>query len=281
MPRQTLFDHPKFQRLCYILQLPEPYVLGHLEYIWRVGYQKGDPVIGDELDVEINAKWQGERGVLVSALLETRFIDRQADGKLAIHDLDHHAPDYVKARARMEQYRKRCRNTVTPEYHSRRSLMSSENGYVTDSEPLRNGYHSPVKDSEGKKDKEEQEQRFNSFWEAYPNKKAKAAARKAWDKLRVDDALLALILTALQKHKQQPAWTKDGGAYIPHPATWLNGRRWEDDLSEPLAGPAGHPGTSNEEVAARILRKRQEGSQGPANGIPKLGDLFKAEQPHE
>jgi hypothetical protein len=27
-------------------------------------------------------------------------------------------------------------------------------------------------------------------------------------------------------------WTKDGGQFIPHPATWLNQKRWED---EPMA----------------------------------------------
>ena len=29
-------------------------------------------------------------------------------------------------------------------------------------------------------------------------------------------------------------WTKDGGQFIPHAATWLNGKRWEDEL--PAAG---------------------------------------------
>ncbi|MNH08813.1 hypothetical protein D3C79_682460 [compost metagenome] len=31
-------------------------------------------------------------------------------------------------------------------------------------------------------------------------------------------------------------WTKDGGQFIPHAATWLNGKRWEDEL--PTAGAA-------------------------------------------
>ena len=42
------------------------------------------------------------------------------------------------------------------------------------------------------------------------------------------------VLAALEWQVQQPAWTKDGGAYIPHPATWLNGARWEDQPVSPL-----------------------------------------------
>lgn len=30
-------------------------------------------------------------------------------------------------------------------------------------------------------------------------------------------------------------WTKDGGQYIPHAATWLNGKRWEDELPQPVS----------------------------------------------
>jgi len=73
---------------------------------------------------------------------------------------------------------------------------------------------------------------FDTFWEVYPRKVAKANARKAWDKLKPDDELLDKILIALEKQKKSKAWTRDGGQYIPHPATWLNGHRWEDEIEE-------------------------------------------------
>jgi hypothetical protein len=109
MPRPTLFDHPKFHRLVYILGLPEPHVLGHLEFLWRVGYASGNPVVGDELDVELAAKWSGERGALAAALEQVRFIDRLEDGQLEIHDLLENAPKYVPDRAKRESERKRAR----------------------------------------------------------------------------------------------------------------------------------------------------------------------------
>lgn len=72
--------------------------------------------------------------------------------------------------------------------------------------------------------------RFSEFWKAYPRKVGKATAEKAWAKLKVTDELHSTILAALEKHKVSDQWTKDGGQYIPHPSTWLNQRRWEDEL---------------------------------------------------
>jgi len=71
---------------------------------------------------------------------------------------------------------------------------------------------------------------FPKFWKLYPNKKGKANAEKAWKKLKVTDELFALIASGLAKQVVCADWTKDGGQYIPHPATWLNGKRWEDEV---------------------------------------------------
>ena len=63
---------------------------------------------------------------------------------------------------------------------------------------------------------------FDAFYLAYPRKVSKTNARKAWIK---NDCKLSEILPALEIHKK--GW-KDP-QYIPHPATWLNQRRWEDE----------------------------------------------------
>ena len=58
---------------------------------------------------------------------------------------------------------------------------------------------------------------------------SKADARKAFAKLNPDVALVEDMLRALDWQKRLPEWTKDGGQFIPYPATWLNARRWEDE----------------------------------------------------
>lgn len=77
---------------------------------------------------------------------------------------------------------------------------------------------------------------FDAFWSAYPRKQAKGAAIKAYARLRADDALQAALLAAIARQATTEQWTKDGGQFIPMPASWLNGRRWED---APLAAVSG------------------------------------------
>jgi hypothetical protein len=70
---------------------------------------------------------------------------------------------------------------------------------------------------------------FDTFWAAYPRKENKAAAVKAWDKLAPDDGTRQAITGALAWQRALPRWLESGGQYVPHPATYLNGRRWEDE----------------------------------------------------
>jgi hypothetical protein len=67
---------------------------------------------------------------------------------------------------------------------------------------------------------------FAEFWDAYPRKTAKGAAEKAWAKMKPD---LHEVLGALEWQVESDDWVKDGGKFIPHPATYLNGKRWQDE----------------------------------------------------
>jgi hypothetical protein len=70
---------------------------------------------------------------------------------------------------------------------------------------------------------------FKQFWMAYPRKKAKGTAEKAWKNLQPDNELQHAILTALEQAKLSAEWVKEGGQFIPYPATWLNAKRWLDE----------------------------------------------------
>ena len=71
---------------------------------------------------------------------------------------------------------------------------------------------------------------FGRFWSAYPRKVKKVESERAWKKLNPDDTLLTTILSAIGAAKAGNEWRKDGGQFIPYPATWLNGQRWHDEL---------------------------------------------------
>ena len=69
---------------------------------------------------------------------------------------------------------------------------------------------------------------FDAFYSAYPRKVNKPQAQKAWAKIKPSEH--QAITEGLTRWKASRDWAKDDGQFIPHPATWLNGRRWEDDV---------------------------------------------------
>lgn len=94
---------------------------------------------------------------------------------------------------------------------------------------------------QGRKDKDKDKdkgrgsggnQTFELFYKAYPRKVAPAKAREKWEALNPGPELLEKILKAVERQKQQPQWLKDDGNYIPHPTTWLNQKRWEDQPND-------------------------------------------------
>ena len=68
---------------------------------------------------------------------------------------------------------------------------------------------------------------FASFWSAYPKKTAKPAALKAFKAQKINGELPD-ILRDIEFRVSGDDWRKEGGKYVPNPATYLNQRRWED-----------------------------------------------------
>jgi phage replication O-like protein O len=72
--------------------------------------------------------------------------------------------------------------------------------------------------------------KFETFWGAYPKKVGKGYAFQCWKKILSPKPTLEEILQSIDSHRQSLQWKKDGGQYIPNPSTWLNQRRWEDEV---------------------------------------------------
>ena len=100
-----------------------------------------------------------------------------------------------------------------------------------------------------------QEQLFDQFWTQYPRKKSKGQAERAWVKLSPDDTLFAQIIEGLERAKRSRDWIKEGGRYIPYPATWLNAKGWEDEY---------------EEVKTSVQRGRAEPDEEPGRDFSDL-----------
>jgi len=70
---------------------------------------------------------------------------------------------------------------------------------------------------------------FEDFWKEYPRKIAKATVRSKY--LKLPSELQETILESVRRYKQTKQWQENNGQYIPHPTTWVNQRRWEDELN--------------------------------------------------
>jgi uncharacterized protein YdaU (DUF1376 family) len=85
--------------------------------------------------------------------------------------------------------------------------------------------HNPIPNTHNK----EYIDRFDIFWKQYPRKVAKPNALKAWLKIKPDDVVLKKMLDAIN---QQQLPSKEI-QFVPHPASWLNANRWEDEITAP------------------------------------------------
>lgn len=71
-------------------------------------------------------------------------------------------------------------------------------------------------------------ERFVGFWKYYPRGENKQGAIKAWDALAPSDELINTIAADLMRKKETEEWKR--GIGIPYASTYLNQRRWEDEV---------------------------------------------------
>lgn len=103
-----------------------------------------------------------------------------------------------------------------------------------------------------------QQQRFDTFWEAYPRKRSKGQAEKTWIKINPDDELLDAMLSSIERWKRSKEWLKDGGQFIPHPSTWLNAKGWEDELPVTRDSPTTEKDYNSGRDALTLIKQMRE-----------------------
>ena len=91
---------------------------------------------------------------------------------------------------------------------------------------------------------------FERFWQAYPRKVGKVKAEAAFKKVDVEEDVL---MAALEYHKRSDQWKRDNGQFIPHAATWLNGKRWEDQLEQKAQGQVRQLDADEQEAIRRMM----------------------------
>ena len=137
---------------------------------------------------------------------------KEHDGRrlLRVGQYDYDIPNYPKYRAIRNEEERR-------EYN--RQKMAESRARKRDEPSKGNGQGNPADDG------------FENFYQTYPRHVGRAKAEAAWHKLKPDQALRLTISAAIEQ--QRTNWREP--KFIPHPATWLNGRRWEDEPPQQAA----------------------------------------------
>ena len=76
---------------------------------------------------------------------------------------------------------------------------------------------------------EKNESIFESFWKVYPRKVGKEKCRNWFKSHKPKEDLVQKMIEAVEEQNKSKQWSDP--QYIPHPYTWLNQGRWEDELT--------------------------------------------------
>ncbi|OAT81085.1 hypothetical protein [Desulfotomaculum copahuensis] len=254
---QELARHPKTRKLARILGVSIPTVIGHLHLLWwwAMDYaQEGTLERYDDSDIADAAMWEGDPAQFLDALYTAGFIDQDEHGVFSIHDWHDYAGRLLEKR-RADAERKRS-TRHRPMDVQRTSIGCPTDGAGNLTVPNQTEHNQTVKidthapggasaqpqnpsdqpaDQSGEQRKraktQKQEELFARFWAAYPKKRSKGQAEKAWAKLQPDEQLVETMLAAIERAKKSEEWRKENGRYIPYPATWLNAKGWEDEYT--------------------------------------------------
>ena len=121
---------------------------------------------------------------------------------------------------------KQCKNSTvnSGEIPHNKNIYNNNNNIYAHSKNEHDKTKTKIK---SKRSKEELEKKFIEFWDKYPKKVSKKNAKKVFLKLNPSNEQLEKIYKALENQKKSKQWQDK--QYIPYPATWLNGERWEDE----------------------------------------------------
>ena len=228
--RMELQTHPKVVR---ILSAIRPHdvrgdtdkfrVIGGLHAVWCVFDQHSEDGVLHGYTPELLDHIIGWDG-FAAAMINVGWMAYDGAETLTLPEFDEHNGKSAKRRAEDQKRKRESRSCP----QSVRNLSASEADKLRTKSGLEKR-REEVNPPTPRKRVDDVPAGFDEFWSAYPRKVSKPQALKAWRKLSPDTQALQAILAGIERDRRSEQWLRDGGQFIPHPATWLNGRRWEDE----------------------------------------------------
>jgi hypothetical protein len=164
------------------------------------------------------------------AMIAVGWMAQEGAEVLVMPDFDNHNGKSAKRRA--EDTARKRESRKSPKTVRNVSAKESDKN-TTREEKRREDNNTPLTPRQRGALSADQRSRFDRFWSAYPLKKSKGQAERAFAKLNPDDILLGRMVRALQQQIQHRERMRAVGQFVPewkHPSTWINARAWEDEL---------------------------------------------------
>jgi hypothetical protein len=109
---------------------------------------------------------------------------------------------------------------------------------------------------------------FVEFCQRYPKVRKWDKTLEAWQKINPDAATCAAIFEGLDRYLASEDWAREGGRFIPHSTSWLNGGCWKDHPT-PASGLSLKT-AGNLDVGHRFIAKlRADQDDDPYKHLPK------------
>lgn len=212
-------------RLLYIATWLEADREGRLRFrpgSWRLRYFPSDPVDMDAVTAELVERGllrpYGDGLAVIPAFTTHQVINgREAPSTLA------EPPDQIIDAWGTRAHASGTRDDASGTREDAWGTRAHGNSLCT-----RSTERTAAKSSKSSKALEAADPLFDRFWSIYPRRVARQAAIKAWRQINPDQALTDTICEAVVRQSRRESWQRDNGIFIPHAATWIRGRRWED-----------------------------------------------------
>ena len=211
---QTLPRHPKLIRLAIRLKVSQQACIGYLIslWLWSLDYaENGNLEQFSAEELAIASGWNGDAHEFITSLQEAGWIDNAC-----IHDWRDYAGKLLHRR---DMHKKLMRQ-------SRASHKTVTLPPTVPNHTIPNQKTTPLPPKG-----EKALAGFEEFWKTYPRKQSKGQAEAAWAALKPGEQLRVEILQGVERAKTSDNWAKDGGKFIPYPASWLRAKGWLDVFS--------------------------------------------------
>ena len=168
------------------------------------------------------------RDRLTNKDIEKGLADLAGAGCVGLYTVDGKPYLYFPNWEQHQRVRSKISKCPAPEEGSANCQVAASCGELPQNAPVIQNPESGIQNTESRTIARAREEDFARFWAAYPRKEGKQTAISAFKKVT---APVEILLSAIEEQKKSHQWQKDNGQFIPHPATWLNGKRWEDQIT--------------------------------------------------